>query len=147
MKVYLAPDVVLSYIIGNSKKVDELFQKIGNGDMDAVVSTLTWYEVVGCLQQVDDVNYVRMADVIYTCEIMLYPEGKSLQDIEFPKIPQDRIDSIRNISFKYSDSQKDIIGPDLKCWICRKDLIEPKTPGGVWLCPDKKCDSHMGDEL
>lgn len=153
MKVYLAPDVILSYIIGSNRKVDDLFFKIETGEIDAVVSTLTWYEVIACLKQVDNVNFARMGNVCYTCEFLVYPEGKTFKDIEFPPIAQGRIDRIRNLAHKPDEEEliPDIVkkpkypGPDLTCFVCKKDLLEPKESNGVWKCPDKNCDSHLGD--
>ena len=45
-------------------------------------------------------------------------------------------------SLKWKDEWK---GPNLTCFVCKKDLIEPTQKGEVWKCPDKECDSYLGN--
>jgi len=97
MKIYLAPDVILSYILGTSIKIDELFLEIDDGKHKGIISTVAWYEVVACLKQSDEVNYKRLADVCFICEFMKYPDEGTLKE-QIKQISQERIDKLRNLA-------------------------------------------------
>ena len=46
------------------------------------------------------------------------------------------------------DVVKNMLGPDLTCFVCGRDLIKRKNKKyfdqSDFYCPDKDCDSHQG---
>ena len=99
MKIYLAPDVILSYILKTSHKVDELFLEIDDGKHQGIISTVAWYEVLACLKQTDNISYKRLADVCFICEFMKFPDEGILKE-QIKQISQERIDKLRNLAYE-----------------------------------------------
>ena len=101
MKAYLAPDIMLSYILRKNKNVDSIFDKIIEGKIIGVVSNYAWYEVISCIKKSDKVNYKRLADICFYCEFILFPEKTSLKDMIKNPIKKERIKRLRKIALSY----------------------------------------------
>jgi len=141
-KIYLAPDVVLSYLIGTNPEAERIFDLIEMGEYEGVISNLTWYETLASVKEKDNLIFSRLGRVAFICNFMSFPDDGTIKE-EVGKIRPQRIYNLRQLA---GCKDKKLPGPDLTCFVCKKDLIEPKEVGGVWKCPDETCDSHLGDE-
>ena len=79
IRAYLAPDVILKFLVGKDEKVNDLLKLPQKKEMSLVVSNFALYEAVECLKE-GELILDNLKKLLYVTETMAFPENKSIQE-------------------------------------------------------------------
>lgn len=87
-KAFLAPDVILRYLIKEDEDVEKLLDLAEEGKVDLVTSDFAIYEAISSLKE--KVNKEKLCRLFYLVEIIPSPKIK---------IDESRIEHLRDVAF------------------------------------------------
>ena len=97
IRAYLAPDVILKFLVGKDEKVNELLGLPQKKEMSLVVSNFALYEAVECLEE-GELILANLKKLLYVTETMTFPENKSIQEFLGKQSFKERKKKLRKVA-------------------------------------------------
>ena len=79
IKAYLAPDVILKFLVGNDEKTNKLFDMEQKDSMRFIISNYALYEAVQSLNE-GELILNNLKKLLYVTEFMVFPAEKSIEE-------------------------------------------------------------------